>query len=253
MPFTLSHPAIVLPLNLLPARWVSITGLVIGSLAPDLQSYFTPGADKTHSHTWWGILWFCIPVSILLSFVFHLIVREMLIMHLPRVVQIKMIRYKDVNWPALFREKWPVIIISMAVGAASHLFWDSFSHFDGFFIRDNPALQGNMDVLGRSVEIPFVIQYVNSLVGLVIIAIAILQVPRSRNVRIRVVILKYWVIIALLTVIFAFPGAASTDRFKLDDFITSLISAFCTALLITSLLFRQGYVKDAWKPKAKKP
>ena len=252
MPFTLSHPAIVLPLNLLPAKWVSLTGLVIGSLAPDLQSYFTPGADKTHSHTWWGIIWFCIPVSIVLSFVFHLVVREMLIMHLPRMLQLKMIRYKDVNWPALFKKRWPVILISIAVGAASHLFWDSFSHFDGFFIRDNPALQGNMDVFGRSVEIPFVIQYVNSLIGLIVIVAAVLQVPRSRNVRIRVVILKYWLIIGGLTVLFAFFNAKTTDRFNLDDFITGVISAFCSALLITSLLFKQGYIRDAWKHTPKK-
>ncbi len=251
MPFTLSHPAIVLPLNWLPSRWVSMTGLIIGSLAPDLQSYFTSGG-KTHSHTWLGIIWFCIPVSIVLSFAFHLVVREMLIMHLPRMLQIKMIRYKDVNWMDQFRKRWLIVIPSIAVGAASHLFWDSFSHFDGFFIRDNPALQGNMDVFGKSVEIPFVIQYVNSILGLIVIAIAILQVPRSRNVRIRVVILKYWVIIGVLTTILAFLNVNPSDQFKLDDLVTNVISAFCTALLITSYLFKQGYVKDAWKLVPKK-
>ena len=56
MPFTLSHPALVLPLNLLPKKWFSITGLVIGSMAPDLQAFFTDDADKTQTHTWWGIL-----------------------------------------------------------------------------------------------------------------------------------------------------------------------------------------------------
>ncbi|WP_113654854.1 DUF4184 family protein, partial [Pedobacter namyangjuensis] len=30
MPFTFSHPAIVLPLTYLPKKWFSLTGLVIG-------------------------------------------------------------------------------------------------------------------------------------------------------------------------------------------------------------------------------
>ena len=67
MPFTLSHPALVLPLNFLPRNWISITGLVIGSMAPDLQAFFTDDADKSQTHTWWGILYFCIPVSLVLG------------------------------------------------------------------------------------------------------------------------------------------------------------------------------------------
>ncbi len=247
MPFTLSHPALILPLNLLPKKWVSLTGLIIGSIAPDLQSYFTTGAEKAHSHTWAGILWFCIPVGLLLSFIYHLVVREMLITHLPKFLQIKFIRYKDVQWVSLFRKTWPVIILSIIVGAASHLFWDSFSHFDGYFIRNNPSWQGNMNVFGRSTEIPFVIQYVNTVVGMLVIIYAILQVPRCRNVRIRVVIMKYWLIIGVITLILTFFRLESLQGTKLDDMLTSIMSAFALALITTSILFRNGTIRDAWK------
>jgi Domain of unknown function (DUF4184) len=252
MPFTLSHPALVLPLNLLPKKWVSITGLIIGSLAPDLQSYTTPSAAKTHTHTWWGIFWFCIPAAILLSFIYHLFVREMLITHLPRFLQIKFIRYKDLNWAGLFRRNWPVILLSIVIGAASHLFWDSFSHYDGYFIRTNPAFQGNMDVFGKSTEIPFVIQYVNSIIGLLVVVFAILQVPRCRNVRIRVVIMKFWVITGILTLVLSFLQIETLGRLKLDDVLTSMITALAISLLITSLLFRNGTVRDSWGTTPKK-
>jgi len=245
MPFTLSHPALVLPLNLLPKKWVSITGLVIGSMAPDFQSFFTDG-DKTQTHTWWAILWFCLPVSIIVSFLYHLSVREMLITHLPRFLQLKFIRYKDLDWVRTFKRNWFVIIISIVIGAASHLFWDSFSHFNGFFITGNRSLQGNAVIGGRSIEIPFLIQYLNSAIGLLIVGIAILQVPRSRNVRIRIVIGKYWMVIGILAVILLIFRLESTESMKLDDILTTAISTFAIALMITSLLFKQELIKDAW-------
>lgn len=37
MPFTFSHPAIILPLSYLPKKWFSLTGLIIGSLIPDFE------------------------------------------------------------------------------------------------------------------------------------------------------------------------------------------------------------------------
>ncbi|RYY15268.1 MAG: DUF4184 family protein [Chitinophagaceae bacterium] len=249
MPFTLSHPALVLPLNLLPKKWFSITGLVIGSLAPDLQAFFTTEADKAHTHTWWGILWFCIPVSLVLAFLYHLSVREMLITHLPRFFQLKYIRYKDFDWVAAFKKNWHVVIISIAIGAASHLFWDSFSHFDGFFIKGRSSLQGNAQIGGKSVEIPFLIQYLNSGIGLLIVLIALIQVPRCHNVRIRIVIMKYWLVMTLIAGILILFRLESMESGKLDDLLTSAISTMAVALMITSLLFKQGIIKDAWKPR----
>ncbi|HTF31380.1 MAG TPA: DUF4184 family protein [Flavitalea sp.] len=252
MPFTLSHPALVLPLNFLPKKWVSMTGLIIGSMAPDVQSFIMSGGDKTQTHSWWGLIWFGIPISLLIAFVFHLSIREMLISHLPRMLQIKFARYKDFDWITRFKRYWPVVIISILIGGASHLFWDSFSHFNGFFIRDNAALQGNAEFGGKSVEIPFLIQYLNSGIGLLVVLIAILQVPRSRNVRIRVVIMKYWLIMAVISTILILFKLESMENYKLDDLLTSCISALSVALLITSLLFKNGLVKDRFgSPPAK--
>ena len=221
-----------------------MTGLIIGSMAPDFQSFIIPDGDKTQSHTWWGIIWFCIPVSLLIAFVFHLSIREMLISHLPRMFQIKFARYKDFDWISRFKRYWPVVIVSVLIGGASHLFWDSFSHFNGFFIRDNASLQGNAEIGGKSIEIPFLIQYLNSGIGLLIVVIAILQVPRTRNVRIRIVIMKYWLIMAVISVFLILFRLESMENYKLDDLLTSCISALAVALLITSLLFKNGLVKD---------
>ncbi|WP_262496247.1 DUF4184 family protein [Flavobacterium piscis] len=41
MPFTFSHPAIILPLKYLPKNWISLTGLIIGSLTPDFEYFYS--------------------------------------------------------------------------------------------------------------------------------------------------------------------------------------------------------------------
>jgi hypothetical protein len=167
--------------------------------------------------------------------------------------QIKFARYKDFDWVSRFKRHWLVVIISILIGGASHLFWDSFSHFNGFFIRDNASLQGNAEFGGKSIEIPFLIQYLNSGIGLLIVLIAILQVPRTRNVRIRVVIMKYWLIMAVISVFLVLFRVESMETYKLDNVLTSGISALAVALLVTSLLFKNGLVKDRFGSPPRKP
>ena len=72
MPFTFSHPAIVLPLlNRNKSRILfSSTGLVIGSIIPDFESFIRFDQHKQYSHTWLGIFWFDLPLAILFSFIF---------------------------------------------------------------------------------------------------------------------------------------------------------------------------------------
>lgn len=51
MPFTFSHPSIVLPLTYLPKKWISLTGIVIGSLTPDFEYFLRMKIQSTYSHT----------------------------------------------------------------------------------------------------------------------------------------------------------------------------------------------------------
>jgi hypothetical protein len=76
MPFTFSHPAILIPLRVLPKNLFSITGLVIGSLIPDFEYFLRLKLKSDHSHTLSGIFWFDLPVSLFFCFIFHLIVRK---------------------------------------------------------------------------------------------------------------------------------------------------------------------------------
>lgn len=58
MPFTFSHPAIILPFKYLPNRWISMTGLIIGSLTPDFEYFIRMKIESYYSHTNAGLFLF---------------------------------------------------------------------------------------------------------------------------------------------------------------------------------------------------
>ena len=85
MPFTPAHTAIVLPL--INGRKFSATALIVGSIAPDFEYFFKMSADSEHSHTLPGLLYFNLPVVVVLSFAFHLIAKRSLLQNSPVFIQ----------------------------------------------------------------------------------------------------------------------------------------------------------------------
>jgi hypothetical protein len=246
MPFTLSHPAIILPFAYVPRRFISMTGLIVGSMMPDFESLVWMKADKAFSHTWWGILWFCLPVGLILCFLYHNLVRDLFISHMPKPLQLKLIRFQNYPWNEKFASNWFIILLSLALGAASHLFWDGFSHFNSFFSDSVPGVNQNVQIGDQDLELPFLIQYINSIVGLLIIAFALWRLPKARGVRIRIVIGKFWVYSFGIAFVIYVIRMAFLEVYKVDDAIITAISSFCIGLLVTCILFKSGKVKDAW-------
>ncbi|MGV3656327.1 MAG: DUF4184 family protein [Chitinophagaceae bacterium] len=234
MPFTFSHPAIVLPLNLLPKKWVSLTALVIGSLMPDLEAYLRFSSQKSQSHTWSALFWFCLPLGFLLSLLYHQLVRNAFIHHLPSFAYKRLVPYTHFNWLQHVKSNWPVVIISFLIGGASHLLWDLFSHFEGVLHRIDPALTGNTTVFGYNIEIPYLIQYLNSLLGLLVILLAIVFLPAQKEAIQKKRWWIYWLKIMLVTALVFGVRWMLLDTYKIDDIIVSFFTAFFIALLFIS-------------------
>jgi len=134
MPFTFSHPAIVLPLT--KARLnLSATGLIIGSMVPDFE-YFIRMIDVTkYSHTLFGIFWFDLPIAVLVSFIFHQVVRNCLFDNLPSFLRDRFFVYKKLNWPRYFVKNWPFVLLSIIIGSVSHILWDGVTHNTMFYVK----------------------------------------------------------------------------------------------------------------------
>jgi hypothetical protein len=236
MPFTFSHPAIVLPLTYLPKRWFSLTGLVIGSMTPDFEYFLRMKVKSEYSHTLTGLVWFDLPLGLLLCFIFQNIVRNSLFDNLPSFLKSRFLTFKRFNWNRHFKENWLIVIISILIGAASHLFWDSFTHSNGYFVQIIPALTNTVDLLGRQVPILKILQHSSTLFGGLLIAYVIYKLPTNTHINERINP-KYWIIFFSVTLtIFLIRLISGLEQKQYGSAIVTAISAALISLTLTPWL-----------------
>jgi len=155
MPFTLAHPAAVLPLRRFCPKRLTFFGLVIGSLVPDVAYFFDdicpfpslltplvgrPAADVGHlavdlqwsdfSHSLYGSLLLALPVGYFLFVIFHLIAAE-LVSTLPNPYRKAL--HQSCRQP---RPSIAVGVSSVAIGIWLHLVWDSFTHRNSWLAQN---------------------------------------------------------------------------------------------------------------------
>lgn len=172
MPFTAAHPAIILPLLRRHGRWLSVTGLVLGSMAPDFEYFLRLRTKSLLSHSLPGLLLFDLPLVLLLSILFHGVIREKVVKNLPRYFKRRALAVPVVpNWIGYLRQNWLAVIISAFIGATSHIFWDSFTHDSGFFVELLPILATNVRIPVINIHMEFcrIVQHLSTLVGFVLI------------------------------------------------------------------------------------
>jgi len=236
MPFTFSHPAIVLPLAYLPKRWVSLTGLVIGSIAPDFEYFIRMRVYSIHSHTGKGIFYFDLPLAIMLAFVFHLIVRDKLINNLPLFILRRLEKFKSFNWTNHFIRHYLPVIFSIILGSISHIIWDSFTHEHGFFVEKYSFLAQEINTNKLSFPIYKLLQHGSSILGLLIIIFAIYQIPVNFSVTSRNATFLFWAkVLAILCIVLTLRFASGLTFKQYGNLIVSGISSVLIGLILASI------------------
>jgi hypothetical protein len=162
MPFPLAHPAAVMPLRRYCPRWLNLPALVIGSLTPDAGYLFGEKGGGRFSHELLGSFGFCLPAGILMVALFYLL-RAPLVKLLPAPYQRPLL-------PLCRRppgSPW-AIVISLLIGAWTHLLWDSFTHTTGWFAQHLPLLQSQVIwVAGHRARVCHLLWYGCSFAGVV--------------------------------------------------------------------------------------
>jgi hypothetical protein len=253
MPFTLAHPAIVLPFNRLQQGWVSLTGLVVGSLSPDFEYLLRMRPVNIHSHTIGGVFWYDLPLALITCFMFHNIIKRPLFENLPYMMQKRVNRYLSFNWNRFFVHNWNLVIISIIVGAFSHLFLDSFTKEGGFFATRIPGLQDFVQIPKRLMTVSSILSFILSAVGVLIIAWSIYQIPPSKRVRLHRGNYLYWIVLFLLTIgisVFCFYKLIEPEVWQFyylyyGSLAIILTSSFFLSLIITSLIFKFTRLKQS--------
>lgn len=239
MPFTFSHPAIILPLSYLPRKWISLTGLIIGSLTPDFEYFLRMKVESIYSHKITGIFWFDLPLGILIAFVFHTIVRNALISNLPIQIKKRMVNYQEFNWIKYFKSNWIVVMISLLIGIASHIFWDGFTHNHGYFVEIIPLLKTKLNFLNLHIPIFKILQHSSSLIGGVFIIFAFRKLPITKIEKSRVNP-KYWLVLGIITlIIIVFRFLTGLELREYGAIVITMISATLIGMTSTPLLMNK--------------
>jgi hypothetical protein len=171
MPFTLAHPAAILPLR--GIRFLRTAPLVIGAVTPDVP-YYLPLGPSGHplrvgldTHSLVGACTVDLALGLLLLVV-AVLLREPLTALLPARA-----RWLCLEGLEPFRRRaaeWLLAPLAILIGVGSHLLWDSFTHSDGWAVRRIPALEDTVTIGWYSGEVFHMLQYLSSALGLTVLA-----------------------------------------------------------------------------------
>lgn len=169
MPHTFAHPAAAILLRRLLGSFGVPAALVIGSMVPDVVYFIRGYVSRVQSHGLAGLFWFCLPVGLVSYGAFHALVA-------PLVHAIAPSRVRDrlpETWSrgALPRRGAVAVAVSVILGAATHLVWDSFTHRSSAVVRAVPMLHAPLFAWqGNTVHVFTVLQHGSTLLGLTLLA-----------------------------------------------------------------------------------
>jgi hypothetical protein len=221
VPFTFSHPAIVLPIGRLFRNRFSPAAMVIGSMTPDFEYFINFKQHSIYSHTWPGMFWFDLPLALLVYFLFTTIVKDQLIYHLPGFLNVRFSRFINVK-RSMTVKKVSIIVTALLIGIVSHLLWDKVTH-------------RTVRLVEEGMELYSFIWDANSLIGAAFIGIVVWQMPKSdRVVSDRRT--SFWLFnFEIVLLVMVLNSRWATWR----TLGVSAISGLFIALLLSSILLKQ--------------
>lgn len=169
MPFTLAHPAAAVPFHRGLGRAGVLSALIIGSMSPDLTYFLPVGITRATSHSLAGLFWCCVPLGLVGYVLFHVLVRPLGYALLPLPLRNRLPRLPGSAWLPV-APLWAVLV-SLVVGAATHLVWDALTHEDSFVVAASPALRTLLWEVGGYRVFPYkVLQHGSTLLGFALLA-----------------------------------------------------------------------------------
>lgn len=171
MPFTLAHPAAIIPFK----RWplMSTVPLIIGSLTPDLVIYLplrlaTQRGLLPPSHSPLGTLVLDLPLGLLLLW---LLVWLRTPLTAPLWQPHRRFVREAIHHTMVMRWWWLASIPSLVLGSWTHILWDSFTHQNRFMVRQLPFLEMQLfPGSAHPMALYHALQYGCSVAGLIFLA-----------------------------------------------------------------------------------
>jgi hypothetical protein len=239
MPFTLAHPIATVPIWWGSKQKLHLASLTIGSMIPDADYFILLYPSKTIGHTFLGIFIQGIPYSITLLLVIRYVLLRPLLALIPLLLAQKISPPKK-YFPLKISELLN-IVLSIAIGAATHLIWDAFTHAGDSGVH--------AEFLKSTVGLPHIyelLHYGGSTFGLVALSCWLVNWLHRAELHQRVETLTPgWRVLAIIGIVYCALGVAwvavQDDREPFISFyVRSLIggmSGVFLGLLLYSIVF----------------
>jgi len=180
MPFTVAHAAAALPfrhLRLVPSA------VVVGTLAPDFEYFLRLAPRGGFGHTVEGAFLLSLPLALLVLWMFHAIVKAPLIRLFPKAIRLRL-RAQTGKFRFGGVRRFLLIAVSVLIGIATHLLWDSMTHRDMWPARHWPLLRRQVHLPGiGSTHWYTVFQHGSTVIGMLIICAWLVIWYRSTEPR----------------------------------------------------------------------
>jgi hypothetical protein len=183
MPFTFSHPAAILPLARFRRGPYALSALIIGSMTPDLEYFFSFRHSPIVAHSLLGLVVFCLPVGILALWCFHSFVKQPARLLLPKPLRYRLAELSTLR-PHIASGQGLLLVLLVGAGAATHIVWDNFTNQRSGIVARIPAFhQTVMRMGGIDFNLCDIVQQGSTAAGLGIVACSIWLWMRRRPMK----------------------------------------------------------------------
>lgn len=241
MPLTFAHSAAVLPFSR-DSKYVNFLAMVLGSMSPDFE-YFLRGMPYGEiGHTFIGFIAFNLPIVVIVYFIYQTCIHRTFFSHLPLILQDTY--SQKTSSTRLF--KVFVFVYSTLFGMLTHVVWDSFTHLNGFMVKNLSILTYTVHIFDFNIPIFKFLQHGSTIVGITAI-IGYMYFRARKNKRNGEGHIKpkqklmYWSLIALVTTIL-FCLWYLIDKVTIESYgiiVVRILDSALISLLIVSLYFNQ--------------
>jgi hypothetical protein len=173
VPFTLAHPAAVLPLR--RARHLRSAPLIVGAMVPDLPYYLPGGIARYVPLTHAFVHSFTVDLALGYALLASLVVlqRPLTALLSARARALCLRALLPFHRPA----EWAFAAPAILLGVWTHLLWDSFTHGDGWMVHRVAALSAPLVIGPYDGTVSHALQYLSSVAGLCVLAVWYARLP----------------------------------------------------------------------------
>jgi hypothetical protein len=168
MPFTLAHAAAAIPFR--RSRLIH-SAIVMGCFAPDFPHLLSLSSRMLFGHTFAGMFVFDLPLAIAALWLFHSFIKQPMLIFLPVGIRSRLRSSANTFrfWPW---ERLSLIVLSILIGTATHIFWDAFTHPGSWIYRHWAFLRGSFELpVTGEIQAYKLLEYVSSIFGVAVLAV----------------------------------------------------------------------------------